>query len=127
MACASVIQAPSEYCRSFDAIAAAFQEASRDRHTEVMAVLALREHEIDTPAVWLAMRSLVGLLARQTGRTPRSILDAEFASAPSDDVWDAFGGHASDRLGDTPAEREGALALPRFPDVTGRPAGQPLD
>jgi hypothetical protein len=106
MACVSVTQAPAEYWQSFDAIAVSFQEASRDRHIEVMAVLALREHEIDTPAVWLAMRSLVGLLARKTGRTPRSILDAEFASAPSDDVWDAFGVPASDRLGDTPAERE---------------------
>jgi hypothetical protein len=88
------MQAPPEYRRSFDAFAAAFREASRNRHTEVMAALVERERDIETPAVWLAVRSLVGLLARKTGQTPRSILEDEFANAPSDDFWHAFGGHA---------------------------------
>lgn len=35
-------------------------------------------------------RSLVGLVARKTGDTPRSMLEAEFMNAPNDDLNDDF-------------------------------------
>jgi hypothetical protein len=35
----------------------------------------------------VAFRRLIGVLAVKTGETPRSILEEEFAKAPSDDFW----------------------------------------
>jgi hypothetical protein len=91
-----VVGAPPEYGRSFDLLADAFREAGRaPLNHEVLSALVEREHEIDLPAIWLAMRSMVGLLAWKTGETPRSILETEFANMPSDDFWRAaLGGGA---------------------------------
>jgi hypothetical protein len=36
-----------------------------------------------------ALRKMVALACHQTGETPRSILEAEFAISPSDDYWRA--------------------------------------
>ena len=73
------------------AIAEAFAEASAQTGSceELRQALESRLGEIDTPSAWLAMRRLVGLLALQTGQSPRSILDEEFTRAPSDDFWHA--------------------------------------
>jgi hypothetical protein len=89
------VDVPVEYRRSFDAFAAAFREAGREpANTEVLTALIKREREIEPAACWLAVRSLVGLLARTTGDTPRSILEAELTNAPSDDFWRAsLAGH----------------------------------
>jgi hypothetical protein len=91
-----LVGAPPEYGRSFDILADAFREAGRaPLNHEVMSALVERESEIDLPAIWLALRSLVGLLAWKTGETPCSILDAELANMPSDDIWRAaLGGGA---------------------------------
>jgi hypothetical protein len=93
MAHLRVVGAPGEHRRSFDRLADAFREAGRaPSHCQVMSALVEREHEIDLPAILLAVRSLVGLLAWKTGETPRSILDAELANMPSDDFWRAAPG-----------------------------------
>jgi hypothetical protein len=36
-----------------------------------------------------ALRHLVGVISLETGETPRSLLDAEFTKAPSDEFWRA--------------------------------------
>jgi hypothetical protein len=89
------VEVPTEYRRSFDAFAAAFREAGRKpENTEVLTALVKREREIELAACWLALRSLTGLIARKTGDTPRSILEAELTHAPSDDFWRAtLAGH----------------------------------
>lgn len=96
MAHLRLVGAPPEYDRSFDILADVFREAAlAPLHHEVMPALVEREDEIDLPPIWLALRSLVGLLAWKTGETPRSILDAELANMPSDDFWRAaLGGGA---------------------------------
>ena len=36
------------------------------------------------------LRTLVGVIARQTGETPRSVLESEFGHSPSDALWRRF-------------------------------------
>jgi hypothetical protein len=56
---------------------------------EVQRALRTGPGEIETPDALLALRHLVGLIALETGETPRSILDDEFTKAPSDEFWRA--------------------------------------
>jgi hypothetical protein len=71
------------------AIAEAFAEASAETGSseELRHALDSRAEEIDVTTMGVALRRLVGLLALKTGETPRSILEAEFAKAPSDEFW----------------------------------------
>jgi hypothetical protein len=45
--------------------------------------------ELDLNAMLYAIRHLVGVYCLRTGQTPRTILDDEFANAPSDEFWRA--------------------------------------
>jgi hypothetical protein len=79
------------------AIAEAFAEASAGTGSceELRVALDAREHEIDVTTTAVALRRLIGVLALKTGETPRSILESEFAKAPSDEFWRAtMGGQA---------------------------------
>jgi hypothetical protein len=79
------------------AIAEAFAEASAGTGSceELRRALFSRASEIDATATRVALRRLAGLLALKTGETPRSILEAEFGKAPSDEFWRAsMGGQA---------------------------------
>jgi hypothetical protein len=55
--------------------------------SDLTPTLLEREREIDPVVTVHALRSLIGLACRQTGMTPRSLLEAEFVSAPSDEFW----------------------------------------
>ena len=56
---------------------------------EVQYALERRPGNIDIADALLAVRHLVGVIALQTGETPRSLLDDEFTKAPSDEFWRA--------------------------------------
>jgi hypothetical protein len=75
--------------RGLVAIGNSFTEAVGDPAAvpDLMQALAKREREIDLPTIHLALRSLVGLAARKTGASPRSILAAELVEAPPDELW----------------------------------------
>jgi hypothetical protein len=74
--------------RSFRALGEAFEEATDGAPaTELSAALLERQSEIHVAVTMYALRSLVGLASRQTGETPRSLLEAEFINAPSDALW----------------------------------------
>jgi hypothetical protein len=71
------------------AIAEAFTEASEQSGSceELRQALDSRTEEIDVHSTRVALRRLIGVLALKTGETPRSILEEEFAKAPSDEFW----------------------------------------
>jgi hypothetical protein len=71
------------------AIAAAFAEASAQSGSceELRRALDSRADSIDVFSARVALRRLVGVLALKTEETPRSILEEEFAKAPSDEFW----------------------------------------
>jgi hypothetical protein len=72
------------------AISAAFAEgAGAPNDGDLLDALLARRDEIDVPTAVYALRCLVGLAARQTDKTPRTILDDEFVKSPSDDYWRA--------------------------------------
>ena len=48
-----------------------------------------RERVVPIAVTMHALRSLVGLACRQTGETPRALLEAEIVHAPSDEIWRA--------------------------------------
>jgi hypothetical protein len=74
----------------FRVLAEAFEEATdRASGADLLSALAEREREIHVGVTMHALRSLVGLACRQTGETPRSLLEAEIAHAPGDDLWRA--------------------------------------
>ena len=56
---------------------------------EVQYALERQPGDIDIADALLAVRHLVGVIALQTGDTPRSVLDDEFTKAPSDEFWRA--------------------------------------
>ena len=49
--------------------------------------LIARREQIDVSTTMFALRSLVNLACHQTGATPRTLLEAGFVCAPSDDYW----------------------------------------
>jgi hypothetical protein len=74
----------------FRVLAEAFQDATdRASGADLTTALVEREREIHVGVTIHALRSLVGLACRQTGETPRSLLEAEIAHAPHDDLWRA--------------------------------------
>jgi hypothetical protein len=76
--------------RGLVAIADAFSRVNdRTPRTALRDMLFARREQIDVPTTLYALRSLVDLACHQTGETPRTLLEAEFISAPSDDFWRA--------------------------------------
>jgi hypothetical protein len=76
--------------RGFVALAEAFgRVADRTPSTALSDTLLTRREQIDISTTLYALRSLVDLACHQTGETPRTLLEAEFVSAPSDDFWRA--------------------------------------
>lgn len=74
----------------FDALAEAFDEgAVRASGSTLMEALLERKGTIPVGVTMNALRSLVVLACRQTGETPRSLLEAEIDQAPPDDFWRA--------------------------------------
>ena len=70
------------------ALAAAFERAAdRAAPIELGEALFERREQLDLPTTLYALRCLAGLICRQTGETPRSLLETESASSPSDDLW----------------------------------------
>jgi len=63
--------------------------ADRPSRVELGETLFERGEQVDRPTTLYALRCLVGLVCRQTGETPRSILESEFVKSPSDDFWRA--------------------------------------
>jgi hypothetical protein len=66
----------------------------RDNHDgmtveEIQHALELQSGDIEVAGALLALRHLVGVIALETGETPRTLLDAEFTKAPSDEFWRA--------------------------------------
>jgi hypothetical protein len=56
---------------------------------EIQHALELQPGDIEVAEALLALRHLVGVIALETGETPRSLLDDEFTKAPSDEFWRA--------------------------------------
>jgi hypothetical protein len=56
---------------------------------EIQYALETRPGDIDVTEALFALRHLVGVISLETGETPRSLLDAEFTKAPSDEFWRA--------------------------------------
>jgi hypothetical protein len=56
---------------------------------EIQHVLELQPGDIEVAEVLLVLRQLVGVIALETGETPRTLLDDEFTKAPSDEFWRA--------------------------------------
>jgi hypothetical protein len=56
---------------------------------EVEHALELQPGDIEVAEALLALRQLVGVIALDTGVTPRTLLDDEFTKAPSDEFWRA--------------------------------------
>jgi hypothetical protein len=76
--------------RGLVAIADAFGRVNdRAPRTTLRDTLVARQEQIDISTTLYALRSLVDLACHQTGETPRTLLEAEFACAPSDDFWRA--------------------------------------
>jgi hypothetical protein len=63
--------------------------ADRPSRAELGETLLERREQVDRPTTFYALRCLVALACRQTGETPRSILESEFVKSPSDDFWRA--------------------------------------
>jgi hypothetical protein len=76
--------------QGFGALAEAFEEtAVRTSGSTLMDSLLDRERAIPIAVTMHALRSLVGLACRQTGETPRALLEAEIGQVPPDDFWRA--------------------------------------
>lgn len=77
--------------RSLRAIEAALAQSADGRAagSDLMRELLDRRRSIDPETASLVLQCVTGLLAVSTGKTPRSILEAEFVSAPSDEFWRA--------------------------------------
>jgi hypothetical protein len=74
----------------FDALADAFEAgAVRASGSTLMETLLERKREIPVAVTMNAIRALVVLACRQTGETPRTLLEAEIDHAPPDDFWRA--------------------------------------
>jgi hypothetical protein len=72
------------------ALADAFgRVADRMPRAALRDTLLARREQIDVSTTFYALRSLVDLACHQTGETPRTLLEAEFVCAPSDDFWRA--------------------------------------
>ena len=56
---------------------------------EIQHASELRPGDIEVAQALHALRHLVGVVALETGQTPRSVLDDEFTKAPSDEFWRA--------------------------------------
>jgi hypothetical protein len=56
---------------------------------EIQHALELQPGDIEIAEAILALRQLVGVVALETGETPRTLLDDEFTKAPSDEFWRA--------------------------------------
>ena len=56
---------------------------------EIQHALELQPGDIEVAEAILALRQLVGVIALETGDTPRTLLDDEFTKAPSDEFWRA--------------------------------------
>jgi hypothetical protein len=82
---------PRHSATGLDAIRGALDDACGGRApaSDLLHALLERRHEIDGDEARLVLRCLAGLLAVDSGATPRSIFEAEFAAAPSDDFWRA--------------------------------------
>ena len=55
--------------------------------SDLMRAFVEHRDEIDADTATFLMRCLIGVVAVETGETPRSILEHEFALAPSDEFW----------------------------------------
>jgi hypothetical protein len=129
-----LIDAAPARAHSFGVVAAAFGEAAYGQDVEALARLLGRAKEIEAEDALVALRSLLGLLAHKTGETPRAILEAEVANAPSDAVWRTVGGGADEctpftplRAGVVPGPAEGSPGLLRcLPAGVGRSALSPI-
>jgi hypothetical protein len=78
------------------ALAAAFERAADPvAPVELGDALLERQSQLDLGTTLYALRSLVGVICRETGETPRSVFEAEYASSPSDDFWRANVGECS--------------------------------
>jgi hypothetical protein len=76
--------------RGLVALADAFGCVSeRAPRTALGDTLLARSEQIDISTTLYVLRSLIDLACHQTGETPRTLLEAEFISAPSDDFWRA--------------------------------------
>jgi hypothetical protein len=76
--------------QGFCDLAEAFDEtAVRASGSTLMDSLLERERAIPIAVTMHALRSLVGLACRQTGETPRALLEAEIVHVPPDDFWRA--------------------------------------
>jgi hypothetical protein len=76
--------------RGFVALADAFARVSdRSQRATLGDTLLGRQEHIDLSTTMYALRSLIDLACHQTGETPRTLLEAEFVNAPSDDFWRA--------------------------------------
>ena len=76
--------------QGFSDLAEAFEEtAVRASGSTLMQALLERERAIPIAVTMHALRSLVGLACRQTGETPRALLEAEIGHVPPDDFWRA--------------------------------------
>ena len=56
---------------------------------EIQHAFELQPGDIEVSEALLALRQLVGVIALETGQTPRTLLDDEFTKAPSDEFWRA--------------------------------------
>ena len=56
---------------------------------EIQHAPELQPGDIEIAEAILALRHLVGVIALETGETPRTLLDDEFTKAPSDEFWRA--------------------------------------
>ena len=61
---------------------------------EIQHALELQPGDIEVAEAILALRQLVGVIALETGETPRTLLDDEFTKAPSEEFWRATIGAA---------------------------------
>lgn len=81
-----LVHVPVDLERS--ALAAAFDEAAVDLDGRtLLEALVERQWEIPSELTLEALQSLIGLACRQTGETPRALLQAELDRAPSDELW----------------------------------------
>jgi hypothetical protein len=76
--------------RGLAALADAFNRvADRTQRVSLGETLRGRCDQIEVSTTLYALRSLIDLACHQTGETPRTLLEAEFMHAPSDDYWRA--------------------------------------
>lgn len=87
---AAAVEAHPDLDCGLEALAESFADAAdRSAHIELGDALRGRLVQLDLPTTLFALRHLLGAVCLQTGETPRTILEAEFVNAPSDDWWRA--------------------------------------